>query len=152
MAAPASASARPHQRETDEQRKREKRERAAPRASGLAGDRARPLAVVGSWCEGSALYRARGVARAASSIAGSGGVLILPRTNFARRANFKRHLTGRAPNPTHDQPVDSSSPREHATCLDNTLEINLYPSAEKIAALTSPDLQLFYLLSNTLFE
>ncbi|CAG9558468.1 unnamed protein product [Danaus chrysippus] len=45
MAAPASASARPHQRETDEQRKREKRERAAPRASGVAGDRARPLAL-----------------------------------------------------------------------------------------------------------
>lgn len=64
MAAPASASARPHQRETDEQRKREKRERAAPRASGLTGDRARPLAVVGIWCEGRPLYRERGVARA----------------------------------------------------------------------------------------
>ncbi|KPJ09132.1 hypothetical protein RR48_15273 [Papilio machaon] len=45
MAVPASASARPHQRETDEQRKREKRERAAPRASGVVGYRARPLAL-----------------------------------------------------------------------------------------------------------
>lgn len=73
MAAPASASARPHQRETDEQRKREKKRKSGAPGERLASDRSRPLAVVVTWCGGRYLYRARGVARAAASIDGDGG-------------------------------------------------------------------------------
>lgn len=58
MAVPASALAWPHQ-ETDEQRKREKRERAAPRASGVR-DRLRTLAVVTAGCGATGLYERGG--------------------------------------------------------------------------------------------
>lgn len=101
MAAPASASARPHQ-ETDEQRKREKRERAAPRASGVR-DRARSLAVVTAGCGSAGLYGAVGGARAAASIG----------TNFA--PNLGDTCRSRRP---RDQPVgaharDSPARREY---------------------------------------
>ncbi|CAB3254112.1 unnamed protein product [Arctia plantaginis] len=45
----------------DEQRKREKKRKSGAPGERLASDRARPLAVVVTWCGGRYLYRARGV-------------------------------------------------------------------------------------------
>lgn len=75
MAAPASASARPHQRETDEQRKERKEKERCPGRAAAAGVAA--IARVLLRCEGgrrAARYIwGAGGARAATSIDGGGG-------------------------------------------------------------------------------